>query len=130
MKMNTFNELHAEWLKDLSREDRAEARKAVAAGRAWAESGQSYDTLQAVLAFSRCAYGYDPDSYLKGSGGGLWDSDHDAAYDHYYTSMDEAVGDDDEVFIDHVTNEEHGTKQLGFFLGVGLAVDDMIKTAA
>ena len=32
--MNTFNELHAEWLKDLSREDRAEARKAVAAGRA------------------------------------------------------------------------------------------------
>jgi hypothetical protein len=121
-----------EWIESLSKKERAGARKAIAAGRAWAESDQSRDTLMAVLAFAQVSYGYDKghDGYLKGCGGcGLWDSDHEAAFDHYYTLMNEAVGDDDEVFIEHVGEEFFGANQLGFFIGVGLAVEDM-ETAA
>jgi hypothetical protein len=72
-----------EWLGSLSKKEQPEARKAITAGRVWAKSGQSNDALKAVLKFAQVSYCYSGD-YLTGGPNGLWDSNHDAAYDHYH----------------------------------------------
>jgi hypothetical protein len=122
MMMNSIKQATAKWLKSLGRKDRAEARRGLAAGRAWSESGRSYDAVKAVVAFAAVAL-----SEVKIPDGELWDSEHDAAWDHYDRLMHEAVGDDDDDF-DAAMNEGWGPFFQGWLMGVGEAYAEMVET--
>jgi hypothetical protein len=129
MTMNSIEKLEKQlatkWLKSLGRKDRAEAQRGIAAGRKWGESGRSYNAVKAVVAFTAAAF-----SEAKVPDGDLWDSGHDAAYDHYQQMMEEAVGDDDADFDDAMDAPWGDPFRVGWFFGVGEAYAGMIETAA
>jgi hypothetical protein len=108
-------QLATKWLKSLSRKDRAEARKGIAAGRKWGESGRSYNAVKAVAEFAVVVFSKVRDEF--------WDS----AFDHYDMAMEEAVGDDDADF-DAAMNEGWGPFYQGWLVGVGVAFAEMVET--
>ena len=116
------NELNYQWLKTLSGEQADQAKKGLDAGFAWAIDGELFDTVKAVALFYRIAYvgGETPD-------GELWDSNHDALFDHYHTLMEEAVG-DDATFEEVQENEWSDPFYQGFMRGVCLVFEDMTPT--
>jgi len=115
MNVNAIEELlksNAKWLKDLSHDDCVEARKGIAAGLAWGENDRSLDAVKAVVEFFMVA------SDDTDADGDPWDSNHDAAFDHYHQQMENAVGNDDADFEDAQEAEWGDPFQMGWFRGV------------
>lgn len=108
-----------EWLKTFSYDDQPEAQRGFTAGRAWGES-RSRGAVKAVLDFAAVGFG-------QVEVGALWDGDHDAAFDHYYERMTEAVGNDDADFDDAMEYDWNDPFQVGWFFGVSDAVGAEIQ---
>ena len=121
--MSPFEEqvkLNSEWLATLSGRDIRKGKYGLANGRRWALDGKSFDTIKAVVTFFNIASGEDYSDDAP-----LWDSNHDAAFDHYHEKMCEAVGNDAD-FDNAQENDWGHPYQIGWFRGVREIFQDMV----